>query len=228
MAAPARPWWRRVLRRLLLLVGAFYAVTIGLLLAYRFVPPPVTGVQVQRWIGSFGDPAPYDFRRQWVPLASLPPVVAHAVVAAEDARYFDHHGLDWQQQADADARAARRKQGRRGASTITQQLVKNLFFTTHRSYVRKALEVTLTPVAELVLGKDRILELYLNEIEWGPGGVFGVEAASRRWFGVPAARLTRDQAIRLAAMIPAPRRRTPQSVGWYVPIIATRMQQMGW
>ena len=114
----------------------------------------------------------------------------------------------------------------RGASTLTQQLVKNLFLTTHRSLVRKGLEVALTPLAELILPKERILELYLNEIEWGPG-VFGVEAAARHHYAVSATRLSRAQAVRLAAVIPAPRVRRPERMGWYARVIEGRMRAMG-
>jgi monofunctional biosynthetic peptidoglycan transglycosylase len=115
----------------------------------------------------------------------------------------------------------------RGGSTITQQLVKNLFFTTSRSFVRKGVEFTLAPAAEWVLPKQRILELYLNVIEWGPG-VYGAEAASRAWYGVPASRLDRDQAARLAAVIPAPLKRKPARMNTYAGEILRRMGQTGW
>jgi monofunctional biosynthetic peptidoglycan transglycosylase len=115
----------------------------------------------------------------------------------------------------------------RGGSTISQQLVKNLFLTTNRSLLRKAVEFTLTPIAEVVLGKDRILELYLNVIEWGPG-VYGAEAASRYWYQVPAAKVGREQAARLASVIPNPLRRKPDRMDGYTDVILTRMGQMGW
>jgi monofunctional biosynthetic peptidoglycan transglycosylase len=123
--------------------------------------------------------------------------------------------------------AARRNRAPRGASTITQQLVKNLFLTTHRSYLRKGVEITLTPLAELVLPKRRILELYLNVVEWGPG-VYGVEEAARYHYQRPARRLTREQAARLAALLPAPRRRIPARVGGYAATILERMRALGW
>jgi len=115
----------------------------------------------------------------------------------------------------------------RGASTITQQLVKNLFFTIHRSPVRKAAEFTLAPLAELLLSKERILELYLNVIEWGPG-VYGAEAAARQYYGIPASRVGREQAARLAAVIPLPRRRKPARMDDYSAEILERMTRMGW
>jgi monofunctional biosynthetic peptidoglycan transglycosylase len=148
------------------------------------------------------------------------------VVAAEDARFHTHRGFDVEEMRQAIA-AARRGARQRGASTITQQLVKNLFLTTHRSAIRKGVEMTLTPLAELILGKERILELYLNVIEWGPG-VYGIEAAARHHYDGPATSLTRDQAARLAAVIPAPRTRRPSRMGAYARVIQGRMRQMGW
>ena len=115
----------------------------------------------------------------------------------------------------------------RGASTITQQLVKNLLLGTERSYIRKGIEFTLVPVAEWFLTKNRILELYLNVIEWGPG-IYGAEAASEHWYHVAALELTREQAARLAAIIPNPLRRTPTNETAYAEEIEGRMKMMGW
>ena len=115
----------------------------------------------------------------------------------------------------------------RGASTITQQLVKNLFFGTGRSILRKGAEASLVPVAELVLGKQRILELYLNVVEWAPG-VYGAEAACRYHYEIPARNIGRQQAARLAAILPAPLKRRPERMNNYSAIILKRMSQMGW
>ena len=115
----------------------------------------------------------------------------------------------------------------RGGSTITQQLVKNLFFGTGRSILRKGAEFTLVPVAELVLGKRRILELYLNVVEWGPG-IYGAEAACRTYYGMPARNVGRDEAARLAAILPAPLKRRPERMNHYSDLIQERMGQMGW
>jgi monofunctional biosynthetic peptidoglycan transglycosylase len=114
----------------------------------------------------------------------------------------------------------------RGASTITQQLVKNLFFGTGRSVLRKGAEVTLVPVAELVLGKRRILELYLNVVEWGPG-VYGAESACRT-YGTGVRNIDRQEAARLAAILPAPLKRRPERMNHYSALILERMRQMGW
>lgn len=221
----------RVLRALVLwpLVAllVFYGLCTVSLVAMRFVPPPVTSVQIQRQIEALVEPGDFEFRYYPVPLSAIADQAEHAVVAAEDTRFYQHGGIDWEELDKARAEAARRGRAPRGASTITQQLVKNLFLTTHRSYVRKGLEVPLTYLAELILPKERILALYLNVIEWGPG-VFGIEAAAHHHYGISAADLSRNQAARLAAVIPAPRTRRPQNMGGYAGTIQTRMRQMGW
>ena len=150
----------------------------------------------------------------------------HAVISAEDARFYQHHGFDWHQiqlASEEDMEGGRM----RGGSTITQQLVKNLFFGTGRSFLRKGAEFTLVPVAELVLGKQRILELYLNVVEWGPG-IYGAEAACRTYDRVPARSVGREEAARLAAILPAPLKRKPERMNSYSTIILRRMSQVGW
>ena len=224
--SPSRPL-RRWIRRILLLPVALYALAAVALLVVRFVPPPITMVQLQRRVESWFADGEYHASRRWRSLDDLPRVVPHAVVAAEDARFYQHHGFDWTEFRRAAEQARRSGEPRRGASTITQQLVKNLFLTTHRSVLRKAAEYALTPLAELILPKRRILELYVNEIEWGPG-VYGVDAAARYHYDVSATKLSREQAIRLAAIIPAPRTRRPARMGWYADIIRGRMAGMGW
>ncbi len=193
----------------------------------RWVDPLTTGVQVQRRIEALIHRRPYHKRYQPVPLSRISMQLQHAVVAAEDTHFYKHHGIDWQAvdkviQQDLD-------EGRivRGGSTITQQLVKNLYLTTSRSWIRKGFEFGLAPVAELFLSKQRILELYLNVIEWGPG-VYGAEAATQYHYHASAARLSRDQASRLAAVIPNPLHRRPARMSQYAGIIETRMDQMGW
>lgn len=223
--------WRRHLRWVLgiglSLVLSFYGLCLLGLGALRVVPPPLTMVQLQRSVEAWWAGSDATRRYQYVPLAQIADHLAHAVVAAEDARFFTHWGIDWHELAQARARAQQPQRPMRGASTLTQQLVKNLLLTTHRSYLRKALEYTLTPCAELVLGKQRILELYLNVVEWGPG-VYGAEAAARAYYQTSAAALTREQAARLAAVLPAPRTRTPQRMDAASARILTRMRQMGW
>ena len=141
---------------------------------------------------------------RWVPYDRISNNLKRAMVAAEDAKFVDHEGFDWD--GIQSALEKNQKKGRvvAGGSTITQQLAKNLFLTPQRSYLRKAEEAVITVMLEAFLGKRRILELYLNVIEWG-NGVFGAEAAARKYFGVSAAALSPEQAARLAAMAPNPR-----------------------
>lgn len=148
-------------------------------------------------------------------------------MAAEDARFYRHAGFDWEELRRARQEAERRDEAMRGASTLTHQVIKNLFFTTHRNPVRKLYEWALTPPAEWILGKDRIVELYVNVVELGPG-IFGAEAAARHHFGVSAERLSRHQAASLAAILPAPLRRHPRAMTRYTAIIEQRMSRLGW
>jgi len=221
---------RRLASRIVLFVLLGVAILYGgALVAFvwlRFLPPPTTMVQVQRRIeavASGGSPA---LDTRWVAADRISPHLRNAVVAAEDTRFFEHGGFD--RDCIREQRQVRARGGSpRGCSTITQQLVKNLFLTTHRSWVRKGIEATLTPPAEWILGKQRILTLYLNVIEWGPS-VFGAEAAARHHYRRGADALTREQAASLAAVIPAPRTRDPRRMDRYRGIILRRMQQMGW
>ena len=144
-------------------------------------------------------------RHQWVSYGRISEHLKRAVVAAEDAKFLDHEGFDWE--AIHKAMQKNEQQGRvvAGASTITQQLAKNLFLSGSRSWLRKGQEAVITWMMERTLSKRRILELYLNFAEWGEG-IFGAEAAARHHFGVPAAALTAEQALWLAAILPSPRR----------------------
>jgi monofunctional biosynthetic peptidoglycan transglycosylase len=197
-----------------------------LLVAARWVDPPTTAVHIERRLQALIRQAPYHKRYKFIPLSQISPNLQHAVIAAEDGRFYQHHGFDWHQMeiaADEGLEGGRT----RGASTITQQLVKNLFFGTGRSILRKGVEATLVPVAEFVLGKERILEIYLNVVEWGPG-MYGADAACRYYDGSAARTIDREQAARLAAILPAPLRRRPARMNQYSALILERMRQMGW
>lgn len=211
---------------LLKVVAAYYVVSLLVLGTARFVNPPTTAVQLQRHIAALVARRPYQVEQRFVRYGVLPPVVGRAVVAAEDGRFWNHNGFDVQEMRDAGADLLD-GEGLRGASTITQQLVKNLFGCTCRNPLRKVFDWTLTPPAELLLGKQRILELYLNTVEWGDG-VFGVEAAARHHYRVPARQLTRTQAAGLAALLPNPLRRTPGNTPQYRSEILRRMSVRGW
>lgn len=204
-----------------------YVVLASYMVLLKWAMPFTTGVQMQRRVEAWTAHRPYHKRYKTVPMAAISRELQHAVVAAEDTRFREHNGVDWKEVAQVIDDELDEGGKPRGASTITQQLVKNLFLTTKRSYIRKGFEFTLVPMAELILGKDRILELYLNVIEWGPG-VFGAEAAAQYHYKTPASRLTREQASRLAAIIPNPIRRRPERMNDYSGIIQTRMRQMGW
>jgi monofunctional glycosyltransferase len=196
------------------------------LVAARWIDPPTTGVHIQRRLQAWIHNKPYRERYEFVPLSQISPELQHAVIAAEDANFYQHHGFDWHQMEIA-AQDDLEGERTRGASTITQQLVKNLFFGTGRSFLRKGVEATLVPVAELVLGKRRILEIYLNVVEWGPG-IYGAEPASRHYYETAARNIGRPQAARLAAILPAPLKRRPERMNSYSAIILARMAQMGW
>ena len=196
------------------------------LLAARWIDPPTTAVHIERRWQSWIHHTPYNQRYEFVPLRQISLDFQHAVIAAEDARFYQHHGFDWQAiqiAAENDMEGGRI----RGGSTITQQLVKNLFFGTGRSILRKGAEFTLVPVAELVLGKQRILELYLNVVEWGPG-VYGAEAACRYYYRTSSRNIDREQSARLAAILPLPLKRRPDHMNHYSALILERMRQVGW
>ena len=179
---------------LILIVG--FVGPVAVVVVYRFVPPPMTWLMVQRMVEGRG------FDRQWVPLKSISPTLVRAVIAAEDARFCQHHGFDF----DAIRKAmAANESGRRlrGGSTISQQTAKNVFLWPQRDWVRKGLETWFTALIEVIWGKPRIMEVYLNSIEWGPG-VYGAQAAARRNFNTTAAELSSAQAARLAAIVPKP------------------------
>lgn len=216
----------RLLRWALLAILALYAFVALDLLLLRWIDPPTTAVQIERRISAWAHHANYHKRYLFLPLASISRNLQHAVITAEDARFFEHHGFDWKEIENAvqDDWEDKRE---RGASTISQQLVRNLFLSTGRSYIRKGLEFSIVPFAEAILGKQRILELYLNVIEWGPG-IYGAEAAARTYFDIPAQRLTREESAQLASVLPAPLHRTARSMSPYAKRILLRMRQMGW
>ena len=185
------------------LIGPILAVAI-----YRFVPPPLTYLMVERTFQGRG------FDRHWRDLEQISPRLVRAVIAAEDAKFCEHNGFDFEAMKKAMAHNARSKKVR-GGSTISQQTAKNVFLWQGRSYVRKGLEAYFTVLIEAGWGKRRIMEVYLNSIEWGPG-VYGVEAAARKNFGVGADKLSAAQAARLAAILPSPLKWKAAKPGPYV------------
>jgi monofunctional glycosyltransferase len=179
----------------------------GMLLLRWWTPPTSAFMIWQRLAG-------VRINYRWVPLERISPYAALAVVASEDQNFFNHHGFDFDAIADAIKENRSRKRPR-GASTISQQVVKNLFLWPGRDYFRKGLEAYLTLLMELLWPKQRILEVYLNIAEMGRG-IYGVEVASRRFFGKPAARLTMHEAATLAAVLPNPKQMSAARPSDYV------------
>jgi len=195
---------RRLWHWLWRLAFAWLAVTVLAVVALRFVPPPVSTVMIERWASAQRHGREFRLDYRWRSRDHLARALPQAVVAAEDQRFFTHHG--WDREAIPDALAdARQGKRLRGASTISQQVAKNLFLWTGRSWVRKGLEAWFTFWLELLWPKERILEVYLNIAEWGEG-IFGAEAACRRHFAVGADAIDRARDARLAAVLPNPRR----------------------
>jgi len=219
--------FRRIALAVVLLAVSLYALCGVVILLLRWIDPWTTMVQMERRVQAMRQHRAYQKRYEFVPLAQISLNLQHAVVAAEDGRFRQHHGFDWVEMQKVVEDDMRRGRLGRGGSTITQQLVKNLFLSTQRSLIRKGVEAALVPVTEALLTKDRILELYLNVIEWGPG-VYGAEAAAERYYHTHAAEVTREQAARLAAIIPAPLKRKPERMNEYSEIILERMAQSGW
>ena len=219
-------FFRAFVRGLVLGVALLWSLAALLISAARWIDPPTTAVHIERRLQAWIHQTPYRERYRFIPLSQISSDLQHAVIAAEDARFYQHHGFDWHEiqiAAEDDLEDGRT----RGASTLTQQLVKNLFFGTSRSIFRKGAEFTLVPVAEIVLGKQRILEIYLNVVEWGPG-IYGAESASHSYFGTGARNIGRQQGARLAAILPAPLKRRPERMNHYSELILERMREMGW
>jgi monofunctional glycosyltransferase len=205
-------WTLRVVAALVVLVLLWLGWIAAHIAWYRYNPPRETAFMAQRMAEARAKNAAARLRYTWVPYAKISPHLKRAMIAAEDAKFVEHSGFDWDGIQTAIDKNERRGRVVAGGSTITQQLAKNLFLSPEKSYVRKGEEAVVSVLLEAILSKQRILEIYLNVIEWG-NGVFGAEAAAQRYFGIPASQLSAEQAARLAAMTPAPRRfeRNPDS-----------------
>lgn len=203
----------RLIRALLVLGATAICASVILVAVMRWVNPPITGVMLQRKIEAANLGQPTSLSRRWCGVDELGVYLPRAVIAAEDQRFVDHHGFDLIEieKALADARLG---EGLRGASTISQQVAKNVFLTTHRNWLRKGLEVWFAALIEVMWSKQRILEVHLNVAEWGPR-LFGACAAAQFYFSTEAARLTRQQAAQMAVTLPAPLSRRPDQLGSY-------------
>ncbi len=195
-------------------LACFLAVMMVAL--FRVYPPPATPLMYLRVYEGLLEGKPVGAHRVWIPYEQMSPNVFRAVIAAEDGRFMRHNGIDWRAMEDA-MRYNRLHKGRkvRGASTITMQTAKNTFLWHGRTYVRKGLEAWFTYMIEALWGKKRILEVYANVIETGHG-IYGVEAAARRYFGKSSSDLTRREAAAIAAVLPNPRRWSPAEPTRYI------------
>jgi monofunctional biosynthetic peptidoglycan transglycosylase len=194
---------RHLLHAVVAVFAAYVLAVLILSILYLFIPP-ATPLMVVDGIAHRG------LRREWVPLAQINPAMQRAVIVSEDSRFCTHRGIDWR--AVDKAMGEKRRGGPRGASTITMQVAKNLFLWNGRSVVRKAVEVPLALWIDALWPKRRILEVYLNIAEWGPG-VFGIEAAAKREFGLSARDLNAQQAALLVTMLPNPTQRSARHPG---------------
>jgi len=209
---PVWHWSRRVLAVLVLLAIAWQGWYFGWVVWWKFVNPATTSFMSLR-LDELREKDPRaELKMQWAPYERVSNHLKRAVVAAEDARFSEHEGFDWEGIQKALEKNQKKGKIVAGGSTITQQLAKNLFLSASKTPWRKAQEAVITLMLETVMDKRRILEIYLNVVEWGPG-IFGAEAAARHYYGLSAAQLSAEQAARLAVLLPNPRKfgRLPNS-----------------
>lgn len=198
-------WTRRALLALVLVFVAWHVWLLGQVLWWKWVPPSETSFMSLR-LDELNEKKPdAELRYRWVPYEQISLHLKRAVVAAEDDKFVDHEGFDWDGIQKAIEKNQKKGKAVAGGSTISQQLAKNLFLSPSRSYFRKAEEAIITVMIESLWDKRRILEVYLNVVEWG-NGIFGCEAAAQRYYKTSAARLSPPQAARLAVMLPNPRK----------------------
>ena len=196
--------WKRILGCIAYAVLGWFALTSATVLFFRFIPLPFSALMVERKVNSWVVGPPLEIHHHWVSLDAIHPNMGVAVIASEDQNFADHFGFDWKAIEKAIAHNERSKR-KRGASTLSQQTAKNVFLWESRSWIRKGFEVYFTLLIELEWSKKRILEVYLNSVEFGDG-IFGVEAASQRFFHKPAKALRPSEAALLAAVLPNPHR----------------------
>src|SRR5574344_503413 len=205
-------------------VLGYLCLSLLLTIIYRFANPPITILMVQRCIEQkFSSDRKVRLQKEWVSLDEISPNMVRAVVASEDNNFVHHHGFDFQSIKRAQRYNEKTGKKARGASTISQQTAKNVFLWIQKSYIRKGLEVWQTSLIELIWGKARIMEVYLNVIEFGDG-IYGVEAASEYYFNKHAEDLTKREAALLAACLPSPLTRNPASPSSYLSNRASMIQ----
>jgi len=211
-----RGWRGRALRIVLIALGVFLLAPYVLTLVYAVVNPPLSALMARQAL--LGRPVAHE----WRDLDEISPNLIAQVIVSEDGRFCQHHGVDWQALDKAvDAVKAGKQKG--GGSTITMQTAKNLFLWSDPAWLRKPLEIPLASFMDAVLGKRRVMEIYLNIVEWAPG-VYGAQAAARHHFKISAEDLTMQQAAQLAAALPNPKRRNAGKPGPRVAALANRLR----
>ena len=206
---------KKIFRFLFKIALWFFIISIGLTIFYRFVPVPVTPLMVIRlWEQAWDEKKEVRLYKDWVSIDNISKHMPQAVYAAEDQKFLEHNGFDWKAMEEA---WEKNKKGKRikGASTISQQTAKNVFLWPSRNLIRKGLEAYFTFLIETIWSKERIMEVYLNVIEMGPG-IYGIEAASQTFYNRPASKLTRQQAAMIAAVLPNPIRWSPAKPTGYI------------
>lgn len=204
-----------LLRVLFVAAMCFTGISVFTVVVFKWMPVPVTSLMLIRNVEQLANGEKLKLKHDWVPMKKISAHMQLAAVCSEDQNFFKHHGFDFGAMKKA-LNEAKRKNGKlRGASTISQQTAKNVFLWPARSWVRKGLEVWFTGLIELIWGKKRILEVYLNSIEMGDG-IYGAEAAARAYFGVPASKLSKYQAASVIAILPSPRKWSAAKPGPYV------------
>lgn len=230
-----RIWKHKILSALLFLLLFLIVEIISLpLWSIRNLKkqnPQLSALMEQRIEEATNDGRKYVIRREWVPLSRISDDLIHAVIVEEDGTFFEHEGIDWYEVQESIKKDLAKGKFARGASTITQQLAKNLYLSTSKDPLRKVKEIIIAKRLEAVLSKDRILEIYLNVIEWG-NGIFGIEAAAMTYFGKHASDLTREESARLASVIPSPLTHQPHTNSRYVQfrtrVVLARLDARGW
>lgn len=205
MRHPAPRWLKLTLTVGVLILALWQGWYVGWILWWKWVDPQATSFQSQRLQELREKDPKAELRKQWAPYPEISLNLKRAVIAAEDDKFADHEGFDWEGIQKAIEKNQKKGKVVAGGSTISQQLAKNLLLSPNKTVLRKIEEASITLWLELLWDKRRILEVYLNVVEWG-SGVFGAEAAAQRYFGVGANQLSAEQAARLAVMLPAPRR----------------------
>jgi len=214
----------RIFRWIFKGIAFFILASVALVIIYRVVDPPITPLMLIRPMEGIASGELVGISKQWVRIEDINPALLRSVIAAEDGRFLTHSGIDWKAVDQAQKRNERSK-GKKiyGASTITMQCARNVFLWQGRNYIRKGLEVYFTYLMEFFWSKERILEVYVNVIEWGDG-VYGVEAASEKYFGIPASKLNSRPAALLASVLPNPRKWSPATPTGYINRRASMIQ----